>query len=130
MSWRQWRWIVFALVVAVSAVLVDAFLLPAPRSSRKAAPSSIDESVSLTPPLRPGSTFSEKMKVVQSNQRTSLSLTGSYTRSRTILLTIDFYEVASYVAEIPSGTTEQMLESIWRDDGTKAYVLRFLFSVP
>src|SRR4029079_5145034 len=60
----------------------------------------------------------------------NLTLTGSYTRSRKLLVTIDFYEVSSYAEQTPNGSTEEMLDAIWRDAGRKAYIIRFLFSVP
>ena len=131
MSRRVWVWTALAFVGIAAAVLTDAFIFPAPLSSRPLTTKTpVDQSVHVAPPLSAGSPFPEKVFILEGGGRSALSMTGSYVRSRTMLITIDFYEVASYVAEQPQGSTEEMLDALWREDGKKVYLLRFLFSVP
>src|SRR5438552_1601377 len=129
MPGRVWRWAALSLLGVGIAISIDALVFPTPRSSR-VTKSIADRNVSVAPALDPSASFPEKIAVADGGQRTNLTLTGSYTRSRKLLLTIDFYEVSSYLEHPPNGSTEEMLDSIWRQDGRKAYVIRFLFSVP
>jgi hypothetical protein len=124
-------WTALAIVGIAAAAMIDAFVFPSPPSTRRQSNNTpIDKAVSLASALYAGSPFPEKVVVVEGGRSTTLPMTGSYVRSRKIVVTIDFYEIASYVADRPSGSTDEMLESIWSDDGKKVYLLRFLFSVP
>lgn len=121
-----------AIVGIAVATLVDAFVFPAPPSPRR--PSNvtpIDKTVDIASPLYAGSPFPDQVVVVEGGRRSTLSMTGSYVRFKKVLFaTINIYEVASYVVDRPTGSTEEMLDAIWRHDGTKVYLLRFLFPVP
>lgn len=129
MPWRVWRWTALSLLGVGIAISIDALVFPTPRSSR-ATKSIADQNISVAPALDPSASFPERIAVVESSRRTNLALTGSYTRRRKMLLTVDIYEVSSFVERLPNGSTEEMLDAIWRQDGLKAYIIRFLFSVP
>jgi hypothetical protein len=128
---RVSRWSILAVAVA-AAVALDALVFPAPPSSRRIHFGPTDGgAVGVSPTLHVGAPFPDTIVVNEGAHRRSLTQSGSYVRSRPVLIaTIDFYEVASYLENPPNGSVETMLESIWKDDGRKAYLLRFLFSVP
>jgi len=128
---RLWWWMVLAFAGVAGAAAVDLFVFPAPRSSRELSLVESGEApVSLFPALRVDAPFPESVAVAEGKSAWPLALTGSYVRAKTFLVTISIYEVASYTESPPRGTTEEMLESIWRDDGRKAYALRFLAPLP
>jgi len=128
---RLWWWMGLAFVGVAGASAVDLFVFPAPRSSRESLLVERGEMpVSVFPALRVNTPFPETVTVAEGKSAWPLALSGSYVRAKTFLVTISFYEVASYSESPPRGTTEEMLESIWRDDGRKAYLLRFLVPLP
>jgi hypothetical protein len=57
-----------------------------------------------------------------------LEQTGQFVRTRTILkiMTIQLYEIASFVESPESGQSEELLNGLMVDGRRKAYVLRFL----
>ena len=128
---RVWRSAAVTFAGVGAAVLTDAYVFPAPRSSRPEEHLATQDSVSIFPPLAPSSLFPEQVVLSEGGRRTTLSLTGQYARSRQVLFaTIYFYEIASYAEVPPNGSVDEMLESLWRNEGRKVYLLRFLFSVP
>ena len=128
---RRWVWATLIAFAVALAIAVDALVFPSPSSSRgRQLEMTADSVVGLSPLLRIGAPFEESVTITEGGKRYPLMQTGAYVRSRKVLVTIDLYEIASYAESPPEGTTDQMLESLWRDDGRKAYVLRFLKPLP
>ena len=126
-----WTWTIIAWFAVVAAAVVEAFLIPTAPSSK--------EAVAITPMrvviasgLRGDTPFPDSVAVWENDRKIVLAASGNYTRSRPLPLIgdVSVYEVASYLEFPPTGSTEEMLASIWRDDGSKVYLLRFLFPLP
>lgn len=124
-------WTALAWIGVTTAALFDAFVLPGPPPAKVKILASTPNVVSVHPALHKGDSFPDTIELREGEFKTKLSRTGSYTRSRFVLITdVDFYEVSSYVETSPTGSTIEMLDSLWRDDGRKVYLLRFVISVP
>jgi hypothetical protein len=125
-----WTLTIAAWLAVLVAAAVEAFLMPTPPSSREVL-SDMPKQVSLLPRIIVGTAFPESLTVWEGAQSTALAASGDYQRIRPILFAdVAVYEVAGYLESPPNGSTLEMLESIWRDDGRKAYLLRFLIPCP
>lgn len=125
-----WTLTIIAWFAVLGAAAVEAFLMPTPPSSREIV-SNLPKQVSVSPRMIIGATFPASLTVWEGEQRTTLAASGDYQRIRPILFAdVAVYEVAGYLDSPLNGSTLEMLESIWRDDGRKAYLLRFLIPCP
>ena len=75
--------------------------------------------------------FPETVTIHTGNEELLTELTGHFTRSRNLLLiTLNLYEIASYVEAPEKGETELLLNGLLEDNCPKVYLIRFRMKLP
>lgn len=74
--------------------------------------------------------FPAQITVRDGEQAFVAEYTGQFRRTKEFVLSIDVYDIASYVVEPTHGETLELLDGLLVDGKVKVYVIRFLNSLP